>query len=280
MSVENVHFKREWLTWEEIGWRSVASALSDLAAMGARPLGALISVAMAPELGPMVADPLATGAGNCLRLHDCPLVGGDLSRSPGPTVIDVTVLGSTVNPISRAGARIGDELWVTGYLGAAALAAASWERGLEPDPRARRRFVRPEPRLAEIDWLRSRMDVHAAIDLSDGLAGDARHMAAAADVRLTIEAEAVPLHATLEEFSDREVALRIALTGGEDYELLIATAPREAATTRREFEARFDVPLTRVGRVVSGAGVDLVRGDGTEDPMPSGGYDHFGVPEA
>ncbi len=280
MSVEDVHFRRAWLTWEEIGWRSVASALSDLAAMGARPLGALIAAALAPELGKEVADSLAAGAGNCLRTYDCPLVGGDLSRSPGPAVIDVTVLGSSSDPISRAGAQAGDELWVTGDLGAAALAAASWERGLEPDGRARYRFVHPEPRLAEVDWLRTRWDVRAAIDLSDGLAGDARHLAAASNVALRIEAEAVPLHATLQEFADRDVALRIALTGGEDYELLLAVAPGKGNEIRREFETRFDLPLTRVGRVEDGEGVSLIRADGVETKMPFGGYDHFGSSES
>ena len=275
MSVEDVHFRRAWLTWEEVGWRSVAAALSDLAAMGARPLGALIAAALAPELGTEVADSLAAGAGNCLREYDCPLVGGDLSRSTGPAVIDVTVLGSASNPISRAGALPGDELWVTGDLGAAALAAAAWERQLEPDVRARHRFAHPEPRCAEVEWLRTRMDIHAAIDLSDGLAGDARHMATASEARLLIEAEAIPLHAALEEFSDREVAVRIALTGGEDYELLLAAAPGTGDGTRREFESRFDIPLTRVGRVEPGDDVVLLLADGAVGPMPSGAYDHF-----
>jgi thiamine-monophosphate kinase len=275
MSVEDVHFRRAWLTWEEIGWRSVASALSDLAAMGGEPLGALLAVALAPELGSEVADALAGGAGNCLRRFDCPLVGGDLSRSPGPAVIDVTVLGSTTSPISRAGARPGDELWVTGELGAAALAAASWERGLEPEPSVRLRFVHPQPRLPEIDWLRARIEIQAAIDLSDGLAGDARHMAVASNARLLIEAGEVPLHATLQGFSDRDFALRVALTGGEDYELLLALAPGAGVEIRREFESRFDIPLTRVGRVESGSGVDLVDPDGGDLKLPFGGFDHF-----
>jgi len=275
MSVEDVHFRRAWLTWEEIGWRSVAAALSDLAAMGAVPAGALLSVALAPELGSDVAESLSAGAGECLRTFDCPLVGGDLARSPGPCVIDVTVLGTSPDPISRAGAEPGDELWVTGRLGGAAVAAAAWDRGFEPDPRARQAFVRPVPRLAEIAWLRTRMNIRAAIDLSDGLAGDARHMAAASEARLRIEADAVPLHDTLEEFKDREVALRIAMTGGEDYELLIAAARGEGSGLARAFESRFGVCLTRIGIVEAGNGVWLCEADGSERPSLDSGFDHF-----
>ena len=276
MSVEDVHFRRAWLTWEEIGWRSVAAALSDLAAMGAAPAGALLSVALAPELGSEVAQSLASGAGDCLRTFACPLVGGDLARSPGPAVIDVTVLGTTPDdPLTRAGAAPGDELWVTGQLGGAAVAAASWARGLEPDPRARRSFVRPVPRLAEIEWLRSRLKIRAAIDLSDGLAGDARHVATASEVRLQIDGDAVPLHDTLEEFEDRDVALRIAMTGGEDYELLVAASPTEDREVARAFESRFGLRLTRIGVVEAGDGVWLRTSDGSVIPSFAGGFDHF-----
>lgn len=275
MSVEDVHFRRAWLTWEEIGWRSVAAALSDLAAMGATPAGALLSIALAPELGSDVAEALSAGAGDCLRTFGCPLVGGDLARSPGPSVIDVSVLGTSPEPISRAGAVPGDELWVTGRLGGAAVAATSWARGLEPDPRARKAFVRPMPRLEEVAWLRSRLEIHAAIDLSDGLAGDARHMAAASDVRLRIDEDAVPLHDTLEEFRDREVALRVAMTGGEDYELLIAAAPGDEDGVARAFESRFGLCLTRIGTVEAGRDVWLRKSDGSERPSFTGGFDHF-----
>lgn len=278
MSVEDVHFRRAWLTWEEIGWRSVAAALSDLAAMGAAPAGALLSVALAPELGSEVAEALSAGAGDCLRAFACPLVGGDLARSPGPAVIDVSVLGTTPDPISRAGAAPGDELWLTGRLGGAAVAASSWARGLEPDPRARVAFVRPVPRLEEVAWLRDRLPIRAAIDLSDGLAGDARHMAVASDVRLRLDADSIPLHDTLEEFKDRGVALRVALTGGEDYELLIAVAPGDRSGFEREFESRFGLPLTRIGAVEPGSDVWLRNSDGSEGPLSVGGFDHFAGP--
>ncbi len=276
LSVEDVHFRREWLTWEEIGWRAVASALSDLAAMGARPQGALLAVALAPELDRGVPESLAEGAGDCLRRFDCPLLGGDLSRSPGPSVIDVTVLGSTAEPISRSGAMPGDALWVTGWLGGAAIAAASWEKQLEPDARARRSFARPVPRLREMEWLRGRAVPHAAIDLSDGLAGDANHVAAASDVRLVLRPDLVPLHPVLEEFSDRDLAVRLAVTGGEDYELLLVAAPGELDRLRSEFQSEFGIPLTRIGRVARGSGVAWADESGEAVRIASAGFDHFG----
>lgn len=275
LSVEDVHFRRAWLTWEEIGWRAVASALSDLAAMGARPQGALLAVALAPELETAVSESLAAGAGQCLRRYGCPLLGGDLSRSPGPAFIDVSVLGSTAEPIARADAEPGDEIWVTGRLGGAAVAAASWVKRLEPDHRARRSFAHPSPRIPEMQWLRERSDIHAAIDLSDGLAGDAGHVAAASDVRLVLSADRVPLHPVLDEFTDRELAVRIAVTGGEDYELLLAVAPGSIGSLASEFEDAFDLPLTRVGRVEEGHDVDWIDESGGTLRLPAGGFDHF-----
>ena len=275
LSVEDVHVRRAWLTGEEIGWRATASALSDLAAMGARPLGALLAVALAPELETAVAESLSAGSGECLRRFDSVLLGGDLSRSPGPAVVDVSVLGSVEDPLSRSDAQPGDEVWVTGWLGGAAVASMSWASGLEPDVRARLSFARPVPRLAEIAWLRERTAIHAAIDLSDGLAGDAGHIAAASGVRLVLERDGIPLHAVLDEFTDRGVATRIAVTGGEDYELLLTVEPGQLETLRREFQATFDVALTRIGRVEPGAGVAWVDDSGFDTMIPAGGFDHF-----
>jgi thiamine-monophosphate kinase len=272
--VEDVHFRRAWLTWEEIGWRSVAAALSDLAAMGAAPIGALMAVGLAPELGSEVAESLASGVGKCLRRFSCPLIGGDISGSPGPAVIDVTVLGSCLRPLSRAGAAPGNGLWVTGRLGGAAFAASSWQRGREPDDLARAAFAHPIPRLSESDWLRSRVDLRAAIDLSDGLAGDTRHMAAASGTRIVIDSDSIPLHPGLERAADPQIALHMALTGGEDYELLLAIGSELPDSLAREFEAEFGLPITRIGSVESGEGVWLRQGT-TTSALTLAGFDHL-----
>jgi thiamine-monophosphate kinase len=275
LSVEGVHFRREWLTWEAIGFRAVAAALSDLAAMAARPIGVLVSVAVPPELDSRTLDEMARGMGACLREQEASLLGGDLSRSPGPAMIDVTVVGAAENPVERAGALPGDDLWVTGRLGGAALAATAWSGGLEPEAATRRAFERPRPRTREARALCEMADVHAMIDLSDGLAADGAQMAAASGVRLILETERVPLHSALENWAQPDVALSIAVGGGEDYELLAAVAPGMADAAARKLAGQLGVELTRVGTVTAGAGVEWVGGVGEVLDPPAPGFDHF-----
>ena len=275
LSVEDVHFRREWTTWESIGFRAIAAALSDLAAMAARPIGVLLSVAVPPEVDAETMDEMARGMGACLRRHGASLLGGDLSRSPGPVMIDVTVIGAAANPVERTGACPGDDLWVTGRLGGAASAAAAWSEGRQPDPDARRAFERPCPRTGEARCLRELADIHAMIDLSDGLAADAEQMAAASGVRLILESEQIPLHRSLENWAQPEVALAIAAGGGEDYELLVALGPGTADAAARKLAREFNVEFTRVGRVAEGAGVKWVGADGEIVDPPASGFDHF-----
>jgi len=275
LSVEGVHFRREWTTWESIGFRAIAAALSDLAAMAARPIGVLVSVAVPPELDTGNLDAVARGMGLCLREQGASLLGGDLSRSPAPLMIDVTVIGATANPVTRAGACPGDDLWITGRLGGAASAAAAWSEGREPDPGARRAFERPRPRTGEARCLREMADVHAMIDLSDGLVADGAQMAAASGVRLILESERLPLHSSLEDWALPEVALALAAGGGEDYELLVALRPDTADAAARKLARDFDVEFTRVGRVTEGAGVEWVGAGGEVLDPPAPGFDHF-----
>lgn len=275
LSVEDVHFRREWLTWDAIGFRAVASALSDLAAMAARPIGVLVSLAVPPELDARTLAELSEGMGECLRECGADLLGGDLSRSPGPVVIDVTAIGAAVDPIRRSGALPGDELWVSGRLGGAAAAATAWSGGLEPGPSARRAFERPRPRLRESALVREGAEVHAMIDLSDGLASDAAQIAAASGVQVILESAAVPLHEVLEGWAHPEAALAIAVGGGEDYELLAAVAPGTAAGVALEMFHEFKVELTRVGTIAEGSGVVWIGAEGETVDAPAAGYDHF-----
>lgn len=275
VSVEEVHFRRAWVRWEAVGYRAAASSLSDLAAMAARPVGVLATLAIPPELETGVYESIGRGMGECLRPRGIPLLGGDLSGTPGPVVVDVAVLGSVDRAVTRAGARPGDLLWITGRLGGAAAAVHDWTRGLEPDPRARRAYERPAPRLEEASWLAGSVKLHAMIDLSDGLAGDAAHLAAASGVRLRIDVSRVPLAGWLEAYDNREAALGIALGGGEDYELLFAAPEGAGEPLRAEFERKFRIPLTRVGIVESGEGVRWVTASGEPVDLPASGFDHF-----
>lgn len=276
MSVEGVHFRRAWLAPHEIGWRAGAAALSDLAAVAAEPVALLVSLALTPEdaragTGPALQRGVAeAGAGFGARI-----VGGNVARAAGPLTLDVVAIGRVRQPILRDGGRPGDELWVTGRLGGAGAAVAAWERGGEPSAAHRRAFAHPGPRVKEAQWLAGTGRVRALIDLSDGLAGDAGHIAAASGCRAILSAARVPVaEGVADVVGGAAEALRLAVSAGEDYELCLAAEAGALEPFREEFQARFQLPLTRVGRLVEGEGV-ILEGDGT-GPIPlAGGYSHF-----
>ncbi|MBW3535931.1 MAG: thiamine-phosphate kinase, partial [Gemmatimonadetes bacterium] len=278
MAMEDVHFRRVWLDPGEVGWRAAAAALSDLAAMAARPVAALLSLAVAEaDARSGLAAGVAAGVREACEAVGASVVGGDLTRSMGPLVLDVVVLGRAPRPLTRGGARPGDEVWVTGGLGAAAAAVVAWERGETPSAKLREAYARPRPRVEEAAWLAGAGGLHAGLDLSDGLGGDAGHVAAASGVAVRLEARRVPVAGGVRGVAGSdEDALGLALSGGEDFELLLVAEPGVMETLSAPFEARFAIPLTRVGDVFEGEGVHLDRGDGTGAvPLARGGFSHF-----
>jgi thiamine-monophosphate kinase len=257
VAVENRHFRDGWLTPEEIGYRAVTAALSDIAAMAAKPLGVLWAVNL-PDRWRQHLPALTEGARSAATAGKVKIVGGNLSASEELSIA-TTVLGSAFAPLGRAGAKAGDKLYVTGQLGGPGLAVASLAAGRKPEPHHRIRFAKPIARIAEALWLLDR-GARAGLDISDGLAGDALHLAAASQVGLTIHLERLPLI----DGADAMTGVR----SGEEYELLIAAPPLDTS----EFEAKFDLPLTEIGEVVGTDVVFLDRGR----PVDVGrGYDHF-----
>jgi len=276
LTVEGVHFRLDWIGADEAGYRAAAAGLSDLAAMAAEPVGVLVSIA-APGNGGL-AEQAMEGVKEAARVCGASLLGGDLTRSPGPLVIDIVSVGRAADPLLRSGALAGDELWVTGHLGGAAAAAALWQ-GRVSVPRAlRQAFSAPQPRLAEARWLRA-VGVRAGLDLSDGIAGDAGHLASASQQRIILEEGSLPLHPALAELTlpPEVTGLSLALHGGEDYELLVAAPAGLLAPRVEEFARQFDLALSRVGRVAPGEGVFLETvAPGPARRLERGGYDHFG----
>jgi thiamine-monophosphate kinase len=259
-SVEGVHFRREWLSPQEIGYRATAAALSDLAAMGAKPVG-LLSVIALPEHWLKELDEIAVGIGEAASLCETPIIGGDLSRA-SELSITITVIGTASRPLLRSGARPGDLVYVTGSLGGPFAALRDFEAGREPSSEHRARFATPTPRIREAQWL-SANGASAAIDISDGLAADARHIAAASGVCVQIDAGSVPIVPG--------ITAAEAVRSGEEYELLI-TAPEELDAN--EFERLFSVAITRIGRVLEGnPTVELTLGGETLQAQE--GYLHF-----
>jgi thiamine-monophosphate kinase len=313
--VEGIHFDRAFVPPDAIGHRALAVNLSDLAAMGAAPRLALLSMALPTALPLADFDGIVAGFAAMAARHTVHLAGGNLTRSPGPLMIDVAVIGTVKRrqALTRGGARPGDDLYVTGSIGSAAAGlallrevasrqasvagqqslVASLSRqpsghttdnstlttddfGLTTDDRRlMSAYLRPEPRVRMGVLMSRNRAAGACMDLSDGLADAAHQMAAASGVGLTIDAAALPIDpAARGLFEARGLdAVAEALTGGDDYELLLAVRPR--AHRRFAAAARHgDVPLTRVGRCTDAPAIMVQYGPNDARPLPEG-YSHF-----
>jgi thiamine-monophosphate kinase len=270
-SVQQVHFRLDWIGLDEAGWRATAAALSDLAAVGAEPLGVLSAVTMPGEARESELLELMSGVGAAAEFAGAAVLGGDLSAGPVWSVT-LTVLGRVRTPVARAGARPGDSVWVTGMLGGARSALEAWRKGEQPGSEARARFARPEPRIVAGQWLAAH-GAHAMIDLSDGLGGDARHLAAASEVEVEIDMRALPVARDAAAEAQRLGITpgEFAVEAGEDYELLVALPPGFAGS--REFMDELGLDLTRIGRIGEGSGARFLL-DGAEIALK--GFDHFG----
>jgi thiamine-monophosphate kinase len=259
-SIEGVHFKRVWLTPAEFGYRATAAALSDLAAMAARPLGVIVAMAI-PDEWRVHVDHIADGIGDAAGHAEAPILGGDMSRS-NELVLTITVLGLAQSVLFRTGARAGDVVYVTGRLGGAQQALDALSQGRELTPDLRGKFAHPVPRIPEAEWL-AEQGASAAIDISDGLASDLAHIASASRVRISVDLDCVPL------FDDAEPAQ--AVISGEEYEVVV-TSQGEIDTG--EFSGRFGLDLTRIGVVDRGEPGVVFTSRGK--PVTVGnGYLHF-----
>ena len=269
LAIEGVHFRFDWISPEEAGFRAGAAALSDLAAMGSVPEALLVSLAVHGD--PSVAEALQRGVRGAGDRVGVAIIGGDVSRSPGPAVVDVVAVGRARTVVTRGGAEVGQGVWVTGSLGGAAAAVAAWSAGAEPDSQARERFVAPPDRVPLGVSLAAAGLARAMIDVSDGLVADARRVADASGVMIRIGTGVVPVDAGAGD-------LNLALEGGEDYELMF-TAPAGAGSRIRALGQEMAVALTRIGRVEEGTGVVLEDSRGRRSVPGRGGYDHFAAPD-
>lgn len=270
LMVEDVHFRSSWISPREVGFRAGVASLSDLAAMGAQPVALLVGLAVTD---PPVAEEIQRGVRQAGERAEVYVVGGDVSRSPGPSMIDVVAVGRTRSPVRRAGAQPGQALWVSGSLGGAATAVAAWSANATPSVAAKERFACPPNRSRLGRTLATKKLATAMIDISDGLLGDADRLARASQVSLSISERLVPVDA------DAGATLDIALLGGEDYELLF-TAETEAEANLNAIARELSVSLTKIGAAGSGKGI-VVEGGSDAPSTPtregSGGFDHFGT---
>lgn len=283
--VETVHFLRHISSADQIGWRALAVNLSDIAAMGGRPRWALVALALPAESELAWVEALYHGLGRAARAAGVSIVGGNLTRCDGPIVIDVTVLGDVARDqlLTRAGARPGDRILVTGTLGEA---AAGLQLALQPVPEldaATRtallaRYLTPQARLAEAAIIAAARQATAMIDLSDGLSSDIGHICRCSGVGARIDAARLPISAATEAIARRQAlpAWELALNGGEDYELCFTAPPHYAAALAEAVRAATGTPVSDVGEILPAErGQVLILPDGTQRPLAAGGWNHF-----
>lgn len=250
---EGVHFLPDDPP-EDVAWKLVGVNLSDLAAKGARPLGVLLGYPLGEDAWDRA---FVAGLGAALAAYDAPLLGGDTVRpgAGGPRTLSLTAIGEAAVAPSRAGARPGDDLWVSGSIGDAGAGLALLRAGAGGDPHLIARYRRPEPRLALGRALAPL--VSAMMDVSDGLLIDASRIAEASGVRVAIALEAVPLSAELLTHAGDGLGRRIgAATAGDDYELLFA-AGVERRGEIAAVAAACGMAVSRIGRVGVGGGLAL-----------------------
>ena len=271
---EGVHFRTDLASWRDIGWKALAVNLSDVAAMGCEPRLSVVSLGLDPDLDVSVVTDLYEGMLDACDAYGGEIVGGDIVSSP-VLFVSVAMVGdaSTVDGpvLDRGAARPGDLIGVTGALGDSAgglwlLQAGGGDREPEESSLARRHLL-PSSRVEEGLMLR-RLGVRAAMDVSDGLVADMGKMCAASGVGAIIDADRVPASEPLRRAFPDDWA-DLALAGGEDYELVF-TAPSETVARAKD---ALDTPVTVVGRIVDGEGVEVVGSRGTS--AAGGGWDHF-----
>lgn len=293
--VDGVHFDRRFVPPDAIGHRALAVNLSDLAAMGAQPRAALLSLVLPGDLDTAVVDGILDGLLALAARHRVALVGGNIAQSPGPLVLDVTATGS-VRPrrvLTRSGARPGDEVYVTGSIGGAVVGLRSLQDKagrLEGRPLrnhvevveadfevglCEQRYMRPEPRVRAGLLLGRNRAATACIDLSDGLADGVRQIAAASGVGIAIDEDAIPVAGGVRDYH-REHGhdpVCAVLAGGDDYELLFTARPSLRGRLRAVRQQVGGLPITKIGVVTKGSQLVLRTASGDRD-LPAG-FEHF-----
>jgi thiamine-monophosphate kinase len=280
--VEGVHFDRRFVPADAIGHRALAVNLSDLAAMGASPRAALLSLALPATLDVSDFEQLIEGVLRLAALHRVTLIGGNITQTPGPLTVDVTAIGAARprKVLTRDGARPGDQVYVTGALGEAAVGLQRLQTSAKaganlPSDACVMRYLRPQPRVRAGMLLGRNRAASSCMDVSDGLADCVRQVAEASGVGITLDAAAIPIPAEVREAQARRGRDQFepALSGGDDYELFFTVRPAHRGRLRAVCQQLGDLPITRIGVVTKGREM-MVRDESGTRPLPDG-YEHF-----
>ena len=271
-SLEGVHFRRDWHPAESMGHRCLARGLSDIAAMGGEPVAAFLSLALPRALPQSWVGRFTGGLLALAKQYGVTLAGGDTAESPNGILADIVLLGTAPRgkAVLRSGAQPGDRVYVTGTLGGSA--AAVWRMMRKPklklNPRDYPRHFLPQPRIEIGRILREKGLASAMIDTSDGLSTDLAHICEESGVGAEVQAEAIPRASVGKPL--QEVELKLALHGGEDYELLFTAFRNKRIPSRIA-----GVPITQIGHITRGRKIFLVNQGGIRSELKPQGWEHF-----
>jgi thiamine-monophosphate kinase len=262
--VEGIHFPPDTPA-EKIGHKALGRCLSDIAAMAGTPTAALVTLALPRNFEPEFVEAIYAGMSALARRHDVAIVGGETTTNPDRILISIALLGSLPRgkSVLRSGAEVGDAIFVSGELGGS----------------LKGKHLVFEPRLSEARWLTQNFSIHAMLDVSDGLAGDLRHILKASRVGAQLHSSAIPIsregRRAAKAESSAKTPLLAALTDGEDFELLFTVASKDAVPLLDAWKAQFPkVELSCIGKITAGEGITIRDKEGVR-PLTAHGYEHF-----
>lgn len=271
--IEDIHFKREWTSMFDLGRKSVAVNISDIAAMGGTPQSLFLGLGRPKKISDTEIEEFLSGFLTEAKLHSAVLAGGDSCASPDSLMISVTAQGTvtTGTAISRQGASYGDAIYVSGFLGDSALALHLLQKGQQPNSYLSERFHTPCPRVTLGQTLSQRQLATAMLDISDGLLADLGHILTTSGVGAELDLEKIPLSESFKKELERNSnLLDLALAGGEDYELVFTSPLKDL-----DEQVSLTHPVTRIGTINQVSGLRIRQKNGELYQCQHVGFDHF-----
>lgn len=279
---EDIHFLKDRISPEELGYKSLAVNLSDLAAMGADPKFSFLSIGIPSHISVEYLDAFMNGFYKLSEKYKMPLMGGDTTKSADKLIINVAVIGQCKKAEMhlRSMAKAGDLICVTGFLGDSAGGLNVIFNDLELSPENKHLVHKhhiPEPRIREGMWLAKQKSVHAMIDISDGIASDLTHILDASNKSATIHTEKIPISEALHKAATKNKwnPVELASSGGEDYELLFTVEAKDMDRLKTEYASQFSEPISVIGEIKEGqTGINWLK-NGVEITNTKNGFNHF-----
>lgn len=286
MLIEDRHFRRDWISAGDLGYKSLAVNLSDISAMGGKPLYAFLSIGLPEDLSLDWIEQFFRSAHSLANKHKVKLLGGDTTKSPGPMVINYVVLGEIQSDsiLWRSGAKPGDDIALLGDVGES---GAGLHLLMEQDPPFKNEHQklidihnRPPLYVDEAQYLASFPGLHSMIDLSDGIQSDAGHIAKKSGVTMQVDTDRMPITPLLQKVCSENAwqPVELALTAGEDYGLFFTLDAKETDDLKRKFKKRFGYDFNVIGRVKEGPAELQLLKNGDLIDIGKHGFDHFRSP--